>query len=58
MSKEGANEDFEIASNGPNITHYDSVVKEAMEDYLSAKKSSWHFLDRLQNTQSHLPHIE
>ena len=54
MSEEGANEEFEIAINGPNIAHCDSVVKEAMDDYWSAKKSSWHFhkvsvIERLQN---------
>ena len=54
MSEEGANEEFEIAINGPNIAHCDSVIKEAMDDYWSAKKSSWHFhkvsvVEKLQN---------
>ena len=54
MSEEGANEEFEISINGPNISHCDSVVKEARDDYWSAKKSSWHFhkvsvIERLQN---------
>ena len=54
MSEEGANEEFEIAINGPNIAHCDSVIKEAMDDYWSGKKSSWHFhkvsvVERLQN---------
>ena len=43
MSEEGANEEFEISINGPNIAYCDSVVKEAMDEYWSAKKSSWHF---------------
>ena len=54
MSEEGANEEFEISINGPNIANCDSVIKEAMNDYWSAKKSSWHFrkvsvIERLQN---------
>jgi hypothetical protein len=36
ISEGGANKEFEIAINGPNISHCDSVNKETMDDYLSA----------------------
>ena len=36
-----ANEEFEIAVNGPNLAHADSVVLEAMELYWKGKP--WHF---------------
>ena len=44
MSEEGANEEFEIYLNGPNIAHCDSVVKEALDNYWSWRKGgAWHF---------------
>ena len=43
-TEEGAtNEEFEIATNGPNIANYDGVVKEAMDLYWSSRGGSWHF---------------
>ena len=43
MYDEGANEEFEIGINGPNIPPRDSVVKQAIDDYWSAKKRFCHF---------------
>ena len=43
-TEEGAtNEEFEIATNGPNIANCDGVVKEAMDLYWSSRGGSWHF---------------
>ena len=72
-TKEGAtNEEFEIASNGPNISKCNSVVKEAMNIYWS----TWHIsgsnvieklkssrgdievTDRIMNTKKQLPLCE
>ena len=36
-----ANEEFEIAVNGPNLAHADSVIMEAMDLYWGGKP--WHF---------------
>ena len=42
-TKEGAtNEEFEIATNGPNIANCNSVVKEAMDLYWSSRRGTWH----------------
>ena len=38
-----ANEEFNIAVNGPNLAHCDSVITEAMTKYWNSKKSHWHF---------------
>ena len=34
---------FEIAVNGPNLAHCDSVVKEAMDNYWASRGGKWHF---------------
>ena len=65
------NEEFEIATNGPNIANCDGVVKEAMDNYW--KGGAWHFfrtsviekvktykgnsevMDRMMNKQNNLP---
>ena len=40
-TKEGAtNEEFEIATNGPNIANCNSVVKEAMDHYWSSRRGT------------------
>ena len=41
--KGSTNEEFEIATNGPNIANCDGVVKEAMNLYWSSSGGSWHF---------------
>ena len=74
MDEENVNEDFFIAVNGPNLTHCNSVVEEAMQIYW--KGSDWHFhqkslshhlkefdgeskvLHRIHNTSSKLPFME
>ena len=45
MSEEGANEEFEISINGPNVANCDSVVENAMNSYWSSKGSAWHFYE-------------
>ena len=42
-TKEGAtNEEFEIATTGPNITNCNSVVKETMDHYWTSRRGTWH----------------
>ena len=41
VDEETANEEFEIAVNGPNLAHADSVILEAMELYWQG--NPWHF---------------
>ena len=41
MGEESAIEEFDIAVNGPNLAHADSIIKEAMDMYWSG--SNWHF---------------
>ena len=71
VDEETANEEFEIAVNGPNLAHSDSVIIEAMNLYWNGKP--WHFfkkcsvkdyvdpnrmskvLKRLHSIKSHLP---
>ena len=36
--EDGANEEFAIANNGPNLANNDSVIKEAMDDYWKSLK--------------------
>ena len=43
MSEDGADKEFDIAINGPNLVNCDSVVREAMNSYWSERKRSWHF---------------
>ena len=41
-TKEGAtNEEFEIATNGPNVANCNSVVKEAMDLYWCRRRGTW-----------------
>ena len=42
-NEETANEEFEIACNGPNLANCDGVVREAMDSYWRKKGSPWHF---------------
>ena len=42
-NEETANEEFEIAVNGPNLGNCDAVVIEAMNDYWNSRGGSWHF---------------
>ena len=42
-NEETANEEFEIACNGPNLANSDGVVCEAMDSYWRKKGSHWHF---------------
>lgn len=37
------NEEFEIAVNGPNLAHCDSVVRESMDKYWANRGGRWHF---------------
>ena len=37
------NEEFEIAVNGPDLAHCDSVVKESMDKYWASRGGKWHF---------------
>ena len=41
-----SNQEFEIALNGPNLAHCDTVVKEAMDQYWKSKSQDgvieWH----------------
>ena len=43
-----SNQEFEIAVNGPNLAHCDTVVKEAMDQYWKSKSKDgvieWHFV--------------
>ena len=41
VDEETANEEFEIAVNGPNLAHSDSVIIEAMNTHWKGKP--WHF---------------
>ena len=43
-NEETANEEFEIAVNGPNLANCDGVVKEAMDNYWRGKGGHWHFI--------------
>ena len=43
MSERGANKEFEISINCPNIAHCDIMMLEVMDDFWSSKKSYWHF---------------
>ncbi len=38
-----ANEEHEIAVNGPNLANCDSVINEAMRKYWNKKGGQWHF---------------
>ena len=42
-TEQAINEEFSIAVNGPNIAQCDSIVKEAMDNYLKDKAYKWHF---------------
>ena len=42
-NEKSTNEEFEIAVNGPNLAHCDSVVKEAMDNYWASRGGKWHF---------------
>ena len=70
VDEETANEEFEIAVNGPNLAHSDSVIIDEMNLYWKGKP--WHFhrssielfknpseisnvLKRLKSIQNHLP---
>lgn len=62
-----ANEEFEIAVNGPSLAHCDSVVFEAMSNYWAEKGGQWYFfrkavleedstvLKRIKNTKNAFP---
>ena len=41
MDEQTANEEFEIATNGPNLAHADSIIIEAMNIHF--KQKPWHF---------------
>ena len=41
--EDNTNEEFAIATNGPNLANSDSVIKEAMDDYWKEKGGEWHF---------------
>ena len=45
-NEETANQEFEIAVNGPNLANCDSVVSEAMDDNWRGKGGTegWHFI--------------
>ena len=49
LSEESVAEEFQIAINGPNVAHYDSVVLSAMSHYWgdenkkTTTSSCWHF---------------
>ena len=54
------NEEFEIAVNGPNLAHCDSVIKEAMDKYWANRGGQWHFfrasvIKRLKSTKNNFP---
>ena len=42
-NENSTNEEFEMAVNGPNLAHCDSVVKEAMDNYWASRGGKWHF---------------
>ena len=44
VNEETANQEFNIAVNGPNLSHTDVVLKQAMDNYWKAKNSPWHFV--------------
>ena len=65
-----SNQEFEIAVNGPNLAHCDTVLKKAMNQYWKSKSKDggieWHFvktsviggsefLHRMLNTKNNLP---
>eukprot|EP00794_Sanderia_malayensis_P014467 gene14467-15971_t len=43
MNEESTTQEFLIAINGPNLSHADAVIKEAMNSYWRSKGSTWHF---------------
>ena len=43
LEEKGANEEFEIAMNGPCLAKSDSVIYEAMQSYWNSQSSPWHF---------------
>ena len=45
MSEVGMEEEFNIAMNGPDIAHVDSIVFEAMKRLF--KNQSWHFFYKI-----------
>ena len=42
-NEETANQEFEIAVNGPSLAHCDGVVTEAMNKYWRSRGGQWHF---------------
>ena len=51
--EDGTNEDFVIATNGPNIANSDSVIKEAMDDYWKGRGGWWHFFRKLKKLKTY-----
>ena len=46
MNEKSTSEEFMIAINGPNLSHADAVIKEAMNSYWNSRQSgqgTWHF---------------
>jgi hypothetical protein len=43
MNEDSTAQEFMIAVNGPNLSHADSVIKDAMNSYWQSKGSAWHF---------------
>ena len=55
VKEDTANEEFNIAVNGPSLAHCDSVVREAMDNLWKHKKSPWNFI---RDTQNKLENME
>ena len=41
VDEETVSEEFEITTNGPNLSHADSIINEAMDMHF--KRKPWHF---------------
>ena len=69
-AEKSTNEEFEIAVNGPNLAHCDSVVKESMDNYWASRGGKWHFfktsvletnsqvIKRLMSTKNNFPFMD
>ena len=69
-AEKSTNEEFEIAVNGPNLAHCDSVVKESMDNYWASRGGKWHFfktsvletnsqvIKRLMSTKTNFPFMD
>jgi hypothetical protein len=54
-TKEATPEEFDIATNGPNIATFNWVVKEAMDLWSSIFRGDSEVMDKIKNTEKKTP---